>query len=329
MNMTLAVLQVQKLTSHIILIRLGRIDGAALPGYAPGAHIRVQVMLDGHPAWRHYSLINFDPAKDACVQPSDYCIAVRREDIELGGRGGSVYLHTQVQAGQLLQVSPPLNVFGLGSACDDVVLIAGGIGVTPLVSMAAALQGAGRSYALHYSGRSLAHLALLSELRGLVGPSLKVYADETDHKLQRLDLVVLLTRCRPSQPLYVCGPKGMVNAVRENATRLGWHGDDIHYELFSEAAPAPGDQPFEVELVQTGRCLWVPPEKTILDVMLEAGLDPMFDCKRGDCGVCTVEVLEGEVDHRDNCQSVSERAAGKSIQICISRAKGKRLLLDA
>jgi len=324
--MMLEVAEVTSLTAYIVLLRLRDPDGVPLPGYQAGAHIKVQVLIDGAPAWRHYSLINLDPVPQACEQPVEYVIAVRREDVELGGRGGSLYLHTAVRPGQLLPVGGPLNVFGLAADADDVLLIAGGIGVTPLVSMATALSGVGKRYALHYSGRSVAQLALVDELRTLAGAALALYGDDAE---SRLDIDALLGSCRVSQPIYVCGPKGMVDAVRASAARLGWPDDAVRYELFTEAAAQAGDRAFEVELRQSGRVLQVGAQQTVLDAMLDAGLDPLYDCKRGDCGVCTVDLVDGVADHRDNCQSQAERAEGKVFQPCISRARSLRLVLDA
>lgn len=334
--MALQVAQITPLTAQVSLIRLRDAHGAPLPGYLAGAHVKVEVEIDGAPAWRHYSLVNFEPRVDACAQPLEYLIAVRREERDLGGRGGSLYLHTALRVGQSLRVGAPLNVFALREHDDDVLLIAGGIGVTPLVSMAAALSGAGKKYALHYSGRSVAQLALVGQLRALAGPALALYGDDAadatnDGTAQggRLDLAALLGACRPSQPIYVCGPKGMVDAVRTIAQRLGWAADAVRHELFAEAAAEAGDQPFEVELLQSQRRIRVGAAQTILDAMLEAGLDPLYDCKRGDCGVCTVDLIDGAAEHRDNCQSKAERSAGKVIQICISRSKGGPLVLDA
>lgn len=323
--MTLQVARITPLTEHVTLIVLRRQDGAPLPGYLAGAHVKLEVEIDGAPAWRHYSLINLEPVPDACARPAQYVIAVRREERAQGGRGGSLYLHQAVQVGQLLRVGAPLNVFALNPEDDDVLLIAGGIGVTPLASMAAALCAAGKTYALHYSGRSVAQLALVTELQTLAGAALTLYGDDG----ACLDLAALLAACKPSQPIYVCGPKGMVDAVRAQAAALGWPAEAVRYELFAEAAPEEGDQPFEVELLQSGCRLQVGAGQTILEAMLDAGLDPLYDCKRGDCGVCTVDLVEGEANHRDNCQSKAERAAGKVIQICISRSKGGPLVLDA
>jgi ferredoxin-NADP reductase len=318
----LTVAEVRPLTSHVTAFRLRDPSGAPLPGYLAGAHVKVRVEIDGKADWRHYSLVQLDPNADAC----EYLIAVRREERELGGRGGSLFMH-QVKPGDKLQVSEPINGFQLDPAHDDVLLIAGGIGITPLVSMATALRAAGKSYALHYSGRSLEQLALVPELQAGAADALTLYAD--DERANRLDLRRLLGGCEPSQALYTCGPKGMIDAVREIALEMGWHSDHIHYELFTEAAAEAGDRAFEVELAQSGMRLQVAAGQTILDAMIEAGLDPMFDCKRGECGVCAVPVLSGPIEHRDNCLTASERAAGNVIQICISRAKGSCLVLDA
>jgi ferredoxin-NADP reductase len=320
----LTVAAVRPLTAQVTAFELRRPDGTALPGYLPGAHIKLRVAIDGAPAWRHYSLIDFEPA---CEQPHAYLIAVRREDPELGGRGGSLYLHRQVQAGHLLLARGPVNGFGLDPSHDEVLLIAGGIGITPLASMATALRAGGKSYALHYSGRSLDQLALLPQLQAAAGPALTLYAD--DNAARRLDLRALLAACKPSQPIYTCGPKGMIDAVRAIALELGWPAELVRYELFVDAAAEAGDHAFEVELAQSGTRLQVAADTTILDAMLAAGLDPMFDCKRGECGVCAVPVLSGAIEHRDNCLTEAERASGKVIQICISRAKGNCLVLDA
>ncbi|MES2759142.1 MAG: PDR/VanB family oxidoreductase [Pseudomonadota bacterium] len=318
----LTVAEVRVLTPHVTAFRLRSADGAPLPAWQAGAHVKVGVEIDGQADWRHYSLIRTGMDE----HPGDYLIAVRREDRALGGRGGSLFMHA-LAAGATLQVSLPVDAFRLDPAHDDVLLIAGGIGITPLVSMATQLREAGKRYALHYSGRSLDQLALVPELRAGAADALTLYAD--DDSARRLDLRALLAASKPSQALYTCGPKGMIDAVRDIALELGWQIDHIHYELFVEAAPEAGDQAFEVELSQSGTRLQVAADQTILEAMIEAGLDPMFDCKRGECGVCAVPVLSGAIEHRDNCLTASERAAGNVIQICISRAKGGCLVLDA
>jgi len=321
---------VEPLGSHVRAFHLRAPDGRALPGFAAGAHIRVQVG-EGGDDWRAYSLVNL--AAEACAAcgqaPDRYLIAVRRED---AGAGGSLWMHTQVRAGQTLRIAPPVNAFALeeGNESDaaDVVLIAGGIGITPIASMAAALVARGNRYALHYTGRSISQLAFVDELRALAGERLHLYGDDEASETNRFDLARLFATLLPGQPLYVCGPQGLIDAVIALAAERGWPRERIRSELFA-AAPQAGDAAFEVELRQSGMTLAVTPAQTILDAMLDAGLDPLYDCKRGECGVCQVSVIEGEVDHRDYCLSEAERCSGKVMHICVSRARAARLVIDA
>ena len=168
-------------------------------------------------------------------------------------------------------------------------------------------------------------MAFVPELQALAGDSLSLHGD--DDPASRFDLQALLDAASPRQHLRL-RPQGADR--RRHRRRQGRHWPDahVHFELFATAAPQAGDQPFEVELRQSGRVLTIPADKTIVDVMEEEGCDPMYDCKRGECGVCQATVLEGEPDHRDYYLSDTEKASGKIIQICISRAKSARLVLD-
>ncbi|WP_028218546.1 PDR/VanB family oxidoreductase [Paraburkholderia oxyphila] len=320
---------VEPLSSHITSFRLRAPDGRALPGFAAGAHIRVQVG-EGSDAWRAYSLVNL--ASDACTAceraPDHYLIAVRRED---AGAGGSLWMHTHVRVGHTLRIAPPVNAFALehDHADADAVLIAGGIGITPIASMAAVLAARGCRYGLHYTGRSISQLAFVDALRALAGEHLHLYGDDEPGEVNRFDLARLFATLTPGQPLYVCGPQGLIDAVIALATQRGWPRERIRSELFAAAAPQAGDAAFEVELRQTGMTLNVAPAQTILDAMLDAGLDPLYDCKRGECGVCQVGVIEGEVEHRDYCLSEAEKRSGKVMHICVSRARAARLVIDA
>jgi ferredoxin-NADP reductase len=316
---------VQALTPQIKAFRLRAANGRALPGYTAGAHIRVQVHPQGAADWRAYSLIDFTGDAAATHSPDHYLIAVRREDT---GAGGSLWMHDAVQPGSTLRIAPPANAFALG-ACDDAVLIAGGIGVTPIAAMAAALAARAHRFTLHYTGRSTAQLAFVDELRAVAGDNLRLYGDDEAQEANRFDLARLFDTLAPTQPLYVCGPQGLIDATIALATARGWPREAIRSELFAAAAPQAGDASFEVELRQSGVTLTVAPKQTILDAMLDHGLDPLYDCKRGECGVCEVGVIEGEVDHRDYCLSDSEKRAGKVMHICVSRACGARLVLDA
>jgi ferredoxin-NADP reductase len=319
----LRVVETETLNPLIQRLVLQSPAGEALPGHTAGAHVRVQVTLPGGGQdWRHYSLINTQPVAGATAAPTHYEIAVRRED---EGRGGSRFMHG-LQVGDTLQIEAPKNDFPLHAATNPVLLVAGGIGITPLLSMAAELRAAGRPVRLVYAGRSRPLLAFLPQLQALLGDALHVHTD--DEAGAPLDVAALLDGCAPSENLYMCGPKPMLDAVLAAAHTRGWPPGRVHFELFSAAAPEAGDQAFDVVLAQSGTTHRVAADQSILDCLIENGYDPLFDCKRGECGVCAVPVIEGEVDHRDYVLSASEKAANQVIQICISRARGPRLVLD-
>ncbi|MDR6853728.1 PDR/VanB family oxidoreductase [Variovorax guangxiensis] len=299
-------------------------DGRALPGYSAGAHLRIQVELpDGAKDWRHYSLINFATERNATNAPTQYVIAVRKED---EGRGGSRFMHERLKEGELVTIEPPKNDFPLHTGPGGTVLVAGGIGITPLASMAARRRAEGEPVRLHYAGRSRELMAFLPELQALLGEDLRVHADADAGT--PLDVDAVLDDVPAGDRLYVCGPKVMLDAVLARTQARGWEHDRVHFELFTTTVAEEGDQPFEVELAQSGQRFTVPADQSILDCLIEHGCDPMYDCKRGECGVCTTPVLEGEIDHRDYVLSAREKAEGNVMQICISRAKGAKLVLD-
>jgi vanillate O-demethylase ferredoxin subunit len=223
-------------------------------------------------------------------------------------------------------ISPPANNFPLGAGAGEVALVAGGIGVTPLLAMACALSAAKRPFSFHYAGRSRSELAFLGEIERLAGAGTTIHADDEAGRF--FDLEGLMKRLAPDVPLYLCGPLPMIEAAIALAKQMNWTQGRLHFEIFSAPEEKSGDAPFEVELKGSGRVFQIPPGKTILDVLLEAGEDPIHDCKRGDCGICQTTVIEGIPDHRDYILSESEKASNKVMQICISRAKTKRLVLD-
>ena len=323
-TLQLRVAEAHQLNPLIRQFRLRADDGRALPGFSAGAHIRVQVQLpDGARDWRNYSLINFATERNATVAPTEYVIAVRKED---EGRGGSRFMHERLQPGDEVTIELPKNDFPLHTGPGGTVLLAGGIGITPLASMAARRRAEGERVRLHYAGRSRDLMAFLPELQALLADDLRVHADAEAGG--PLDIDAVLDAVPPGDRLYVCGPKVMLDAVLARTQARGWEHDRVHFELFTEAVVEEGDQPFEVELAQSGQRFTVPANQSILDCLIEHGCDPMFDCKRGECGVCTTPVLEGEIDHRDYVLSAREKAEGNVMQICISRAKGPRLVLD-
>lgn len=231
--------------------------------------------------------------------------------------------------GHTLDVSTPHNDFSLHPASGNdtpAVLIAGGIGITPIASMAGALKREGRPYALHYYGRNQAGMAFLDTLRALHGSSLHIHRDDTPDTHLPLDR--LLEQYSPQQHVYICGPKGLIDAALAAGHAKKWPDTHLHVELFTTAAPETGDRAFEIELRQSGLVFQVPADKTILEVLQENGCEPMYDCKRGECGVCQVDVLEGTPDHRDYYLSESERAENNVIHVCISRSRSGRLVLD-
>ena len=323
-TLALRVIEARTLNPLIRLFRLRADSGATLPGYTAGAHIRVRVALaDGSRDWRHYSLINPQAALGATDAPLEYVIAVRRE---ADGRGGSRFMHERLKEGDTLTVELPKNDFPLHDGAGTTVLVAGGIGVTPLVSMAARRKAEGAPVRMHYAGRSRELMAFLPELQQLLADDLIVHTDAEAGAPH--DVEALLDGCAAPDRLYVCGPKVMLDAVLAATQARGWTHDRVHFELFTTPAVEAGDHPFEVELALSGKRFTVPADQTILDCLIAHGCDPMFDCKRGECGVCATPVMEGEIDHRDYVLTAREKAEGNVMQICISRAKGARLVLD-
>jgi len=318
---------VRELTATIKEFCFAAADGGLLPGFAPGAHIKVGIGQGEIPDdWRAYSLINLEPEAD-CSQPQAcYRIAVQ---YEAQGQGGSRFMHEQLKAGQSLSIQAPVNHFPLAEDEEAVVLIGGGIGVTPIISMASALQRAGRGFIFRYAVRSRELAVYLPQLQQQFGRELRLHCD--DEPDTRLDLAQLVSHCNGKQPLYICGPGGMIGALRSLAEQAGWDDGRVHFELFGTAAGAVPEQAvsdldaFEVEL-RSGQVLAVPAGRSLLEVLTEAGVEVVADCREGYCGLCTVEVLDvagGEIDHRDLFLSESQRASGRYIQSCVSRARGR------
>lgn len=314
-------------TARIRTLTLSAAAGGPLPGFSAGAHLKLAI--PGVAEARCYSLLGLGASASAgsaaFARPACYRLGVRLED---ASRGGSRHLH-QLGVGALIEASGPVNDFPLHPAEageGPVVLLAGGIGITPIASMAAALQAAGRPYVLHYSGRSRRELAYLPALQALAGDALRLYAD--DEPAHRLALDALLDGIAANQHLYACGPQGLIDALIAGTRARAWAAGRLHFELFTTAAPQAGDTPFELELRQSGLRFTVAADQTILEAMEAHGYAPLYDCKRGECGVCVAAVLDGVPEHRDYCLSDAEKAAGRHIQLCVSRARSPRLVLD-
>jgi vanillate O-demethylase ferredoxin subunit len=230
-----------------------------------------------------------------------------------------------LKVGDVVHVKAPSNNFPLEPSSKPVVLLAGGIGVTPVLSMAAALSAGQRPFRFIYAGRSRDQLAFLGEGEALCREHLTIHTDDTSGIF---DVKGLMASLAADEPLYLCGPKPMIDSAIQSTKDLGWADGRLRFEIFATAVPVAGDQSFEVVLNSSGRTFRIPPDKTILGVLIEAGEDPMHDCQRGDCGICQVGVIEGTPDHRDYILTDAEKAAGKVMQICVSRSKSPRLVLD-
>jgi len=308
-------LRVQSVTAETPVIRglVLALEGGALPGWEAGAHIRISLPGGGD---RPYSLMALPDLPEGCC-----ALGVLREH---ESTGGSSFMHA-LRIGDVVQASAPVNNFGLHAGSVPAILLAGGIGITPILSMAAALQARRTPYRLHYAGRAPESLAFLPQLRAICPNALSVHHDCDE---SRLDIAAALDGAPGDAHVYVCGPAGMIEAVKKAAVDRGVPAGRIHYELFKAETGAAADSAFEVELRSTGQVIAVAANQTIIDALEQAGVDVLCDCRRGDCGICQCGVISGTPDHRDVILSDEEKASNKVMQICVSRAKSERLVLD-
>lgn len=307
---------VAELTPRINAYELVRAESTdALPSFTAGSHITLHLPSGTE---RQYSLYN-DPADAA-----RYCIAVQRED---GGRGGSLEVHRTLAAGRVLTISPPRNLFPLSDDARSAILLAGGIGITPILSMARHLTTLDAPFQLIYLARDRQSAAFLDEIEAIkaAAPSTLCHFDG-GQPANAFDIGQLLGTPRPGAHVYCCGPDGLMNAVREAASL--WPAGTVHFEYFSNegAALLPGDRPFTVRLARSGRTIEIAEGQTILDALLAAGMDVDYSCAEGTCGTCIVPLLEGEADHRDRVLLPFERET--KIAICCSRAKSGLIAID-
>lgn len=290
--------------------------GQPLPVFTAGAHIDVLVSPD---FTRQYSLCNSPLERDR------YVIAVLHEPMS---RGGSRGMHEGINVGDRLTISAPKNHFQLTAGARRSVLLGGGIGITPILSMAFQLAHEGAEFELHYCVREperAAFLPLIAEAGFAEKMSLHFDSGERD---QLLDLNRVLAAPCTNTHLYVCGPNGFMDYVISAAHELGWPTEQIHREYFAASVVAHDvDQAFEVELAETGWVLQVPADKSVLDVLCAAGIELPSSCKQGVCGACLTEVLDGIPDHRDVFMSEKEHALNDQFTPCCSRSKTGRLVL--
>ena len=308
------VARIRDLAEGIKMFRLVHPTGGLLTRFTAGSHI-VLHLSDGVHTWRNaYSLLNAEVGNGF-----NYFIAVKREP---DGRGGSCYLHDVVTPGMELDVSVPANTFAAAPLAPLHLLVAGGIGITPLFALRHQLRARGEPCALHYAFRSARQAAFVDELLLEADPSVRMY-DETLG--QRLDVETLVRSQPEGTHVYVCGPERLMDAVIAAALEHGWARERIHFERFGAPRPA-GEAPFEAVCQRSGVTVACAGSETLLEALERSGVGVPYACRAGSCGACVTTVLGGDVDHRDTLLSDAERADGKML-VCVSRGN-VRLILD-
>jgi vanillate O-demethylase ferredoxin subunit len=309
--------------------RLVAVDGAPLPAFAPGAHI--DVVLPGGLV-RQYSLCNASPqdaqegqdGQDA--QDTHYEIGVLRD---ARSRGGSLALHDAVHEGEVLRISAPRNHFPLDESATHSLLLAGGIGVTPLLSMARRLAALQADFALHCCSRTVARAPYRRRLEASAFAHRVFFHHDDGPAAQRMDLAATIGQPARGKHLYVCGPQGFLDAVRATARDLHWPDAQVHFEYFGGVLPVDDAQgSFEVELRSSGRVVRVPQALSVVEALAAEGIDIPVSCAQGVCGTCLTRVLAGEVAHNDLYLTPAEQAANDQFLPCCSRARSARLVLD-
>jgi ferredoxin-NADP reductase len=322
-KLDLKVADIQQLTSGIKRFEFVNAAGGDLPAFTAGAHIDFHLE---NGLIRSYSLAN-DPS-----ETHRYVTAILREG---SGGGGSIYMHDNVKVGDTLTITEPANNFALVDDASQHIMLAGGIGITPLMAMGYHLKVGGTPRHLHYCTKSREETAFADTVEELFGDDLTFYHDGGDPS-KGINLAETFKDRPEGAHLYICGPGGLLKAAREVTDH--WPAGTVHFELFQslkteeeKAADAAeqhdGDQAFEVELAQTGKTLTIPADKSILEVLWENDIEVMHACEEGWCGNCVVDYLGGGVDHRD--EVLDEEEQKTKIQVCISRAlPGEKIILD-
>lgn len=283
--------------------------------FEPGAHIDIQLP---NGLMRSYSLCN--SSNDCRI----YMVAIGRD---VASRGASVWVHDKLRVGDLLKISSPRNNFPLHEDAVNSVFIAGGIGITPIWCMVQRLQELGRNWSLHYASRNRAHAAFLSQLQEAavkgVGTLHLHFDDEFGGPP---DVAAAIAAASKDAHFYCCGPQPMMASFEKATTAIP--SERVHLEYFQTTQKASTDGGFELELVRSGLVLKVAAGQSMLEVLLDAGIDVPFSCMDGICGSCETKVLEGVPDHRDMVLSDSEKAIGSKVMVCCSGAKSSRLVLE-
>lgn len=299
----------------IASVELASEEGDSLPSFAAGSH--VDVHLPGGLV-RQYSLCN-DPA-----ETHRYVIAVLRDE---SGRGGSAAVHDLVHEGDRLQISMPRNHFALAHEASHHLLLAGGIGVTPILCMAERLAASGESFNMHYCTRSRERTAFSDRIaQSGFSASVEFHYDDAG---SMLDIDQVLASAKTGTHLYVCGPRGFMDATLNAARAKGWPESRLHYEFFGAAIdPNATANRFHVRIASSGATIEVPSGCTVVQALAANGIEVMTSCEQGVCGTCLTRVLSGEPDHLDSYLTPEEQATNDQFLPCCSRAKSPLLVLD-
>jgi tetrachlorobenzoquinone reductase len=309
--MELVLTQIRLLARDTNLYAFEREDRSPLPGGQPGAHIGI-ILPNG--VERQYSLI------DSGSELPAYAVGVKKD---AKSRGGSVFMHDHLRVGARVTIVPPRNNFPLAEEAERSILIAGGIGITPVFCMVKRLAALGRKWDLYYSARSRKDAAFAEELSKFPQSHFH-FDDEQGGKF--LDVAGIVQRTPTNAHLYCCGPEPMIAAFE--AATAKWPQEQIHVEYFAPKFAAASEGGFVVVLARSKREVLVPQGKSILQCVRELGLQVPFSCEEGVCGACETRVIEGVPDHRDSILTESERKESATMMICCSGSKSPRLVLD-
>ena len=315
-NLEVKVLKKRLEAEGITSFELVRTDDRPLPAFSAGSHIEVQIPGG---LTRQYSLYN-----DSGEQHR-YRIAVLREP---ASRGGSIKMHDAVNEGDVIYISAPHNHFPLQQA-KHTLLLAGGIGVTPLLCMAQRMDAIGNDFAMHYCSRSTERMAFREDISASNFASKVSFHFDAGEPDQQLDLETLLAKPDAGTHIYVCGPSGFIDFVVNTAKAKGWNKDQVHFEYFG-AGPQDksGDGNFEVKIASTGKIYPIAANTSVTEALKVHGIEILTSCEQGVCGTCITRVLEGEPDHRDMYFTDKEHAKNDQFTPCCSRSKSAMLVLD-
>ena len=313
-RLALTITQITQLTTRIYRYQLRATSGAELPLITAGSHISIPVTLsNGKQDFHHYSI---------CSNPNQrefYEIAVLREE---NGSGGSKFIIENFSVGAVLECGMPSNNVHLHADASPAILIAGGIGITPIIAIAHTLALRGRRFQLHYAGRSKSDMVFVDELQKNFPRNIYFYASDEQ---QRLHIMNLLADAPSNTLFYACGPQKMLADIETSARMLGIDKDRIQTEHFA-AEKSENDKAVVLELAHSNKLIKATADQSLLSALRDAGVNVNFDCCVGDCGTCAARILEGEAEHRDHVLSDAQKAQG-FICVCVSRAKSEKLVL--